>query len=371
MKLTAPLLPGNRYTAIGSLSTADAAQLRAASTAFPSWIRDRYLQLPGDIPQRVKDLAANIAGQQKTDYDKASAIEQWLRNNITYDEQLEAPPPGVEASDYILFRTKRAYCNYYATAMVVMLRSQGVPARIATGYAQGQVNSSAADFSTATYNVKVSDSHTWVEAYFPQYGWVEFEPTAGQPPLQHRDSAATTTTPEAVTPTPLPTAQPTPNPNETPQVVPVPQTAQGNPLGELLNGIRNALASLVKLLPFVAGLALLGLVGVFTLRYAEEAGFSKLPPVQRTYAMLSRWATWLGIGHEHTPYEQAHELSARAPGTQAQAQTITQLYVANRFGAAAPNPDQERTARSAWEKARRELHKTWLRLKLRQLTGRR
>ncbi|MCS7061599.1 MAG: transglutaminaseTgpA domain-containing protein, partial [Anaerolineae bacterium] len=137
-RLTSPLLSGNRYTGVGSMSIAEPQQLREAPLDYPKWIVDRYLQLPAAVPDRVRSLAQNIAGRAPTAYDKAVAIEGWLRENIAYDENLEAPPHGIEASDYILFETRRAYCNYYATAMVMMLRSLGVPARIAVGYAQGE-----------------------------------------------------------------------------------------------------------------------------------------------------------------------------------------------------------------------------------------
>ena len=369
LKLPSPLLPGNRYVASGSLSLADAAQLRSVPRNYPRWVLGKYFQLPNNVPDRVKQLARNIAGAQPTDYDKAAAIEGWLRANITYDEQIEAPPPGVEASDYVLFRLRRGYCNYYATAMVVMLRSLGVPARVATGYAEGELTSTTTDGRSATYNVKVKDSHTWVEVYFTQYGWVEFEPTAGQPPLEHRDTtqAAATATPTAATPTPLPNLDATPTPD--PALAATQQPPQ-NPLGDLLKSLVGLLAGLVKILPYVLGIGLLALAVVFSLRFAEETGFEHLPPVQRAYAMLSRWATWMGIGHEHTPYEQARELSARVPTTEGPAQTITQLYVENRFGATKTDVEQERSARSAWEQARRELRLTWLKRRLRWLRRR-
>ncbi|HEY3340626.1 MAG TPA: transglutaminaseTgpA domain-containing protein, partial [Anaerolineae bacterium] len=215
LKLPSPLLPGNRYTAAGSLSVANADALRSAPANYPNWINQTYLQLPADIPFQVKQLASNIAGNKPTAYDKAAAIEQWLRTNITYDENIDAPPAGMEGSYYILFRTRRAYCTYYATAMVVMLRSQGVPSRVVTCYAQGEISSSSPDFSTAVYSVKNKDSHAWVEVYFPQYGWVEFEPTAGQPAIQRTDSSQSATATPVATPTPQVTVQPTPAANQT------------------------------------------------------------------------------------------------------------------------------------------------------------
>ncbi|HEY3342320.1 MAG TPA: transglutaminase domain-containing protein, partial [Anaerolineae bacterium] len=291
--------------------------------------------------------------------------------NITYDETIDAPPAGMEGSYYILFRPRRAYCTYYATAMVVMLRSQGVPSRVVTGYAQGEISSSSPDFSTAVYSVKNKDSHAWVEVYFPQYGWVEFEPTAGQPAIQRIDSSQSATATPVATPTPQVTVQPTPAANQTPVVQSQDPTDPPNLLSGLLNTLSSIASVLVKMLPFVLGIVLVLGAGIFALRYAEEAGFGDLPPVQRTYAMLSRWATWLGIGQEHTPYEQAHELSRRAPEAGSSSQTITQLYVANRFGAASPNSAQEQVAVTAWGRTRRELHKTWLKLRLRRLTHRR
>ncbi len=371
MKLPSPLLPGNRYSADGSMSLASAPQLREANGAYPAWVRSKYLQLPGNVPQRVKQLAVNIAGRQGNNYDKAAAIERWLRANITYDDQLAAPPPGVEASDYLLFRTRRGYCNYYATAMVVMLRSMGVASRIATGYAEGQVTSTAANMSSATYSVKVKDSHTWVEVYFPAYGWVEFEPTASQPALQRNDNAQAAGTPTPSAPTPTPpapqaTVQPTVLPNQTPGA----PTDGGTPQ-QILDDLSKVLGFLLKLLPFALVIGALILAGAVGLRIAEEAGFEHLPPVQRTYAMLSRWATWLGIGHEHTPYEQAREISQRVPATTGEAQSITRLYVQNRFGAAAPDEQQVQSANAAWSKARREFHRTWLLSKLNRLFQRR
>ena len=160
-------------------STARINQLREAGTDYPEWVR-KYVQTPA-LSGRVLDLSANLTRDAAMPFDKAVAVESWLRKNIAYDEKLEAPPPGREGADYTLFETHRAYCTYYATSMVMLLRAQGVPARIAVGYAQGTVNLSPAGADFATYLVRQQDSHAWVEVFFPRYGWVEFEPTASQP----------------------------------------------------------------------------------------------------------------------------------------------------------------------------------------------
>jgi transglutaminase-like putative cysteine protease len=369
LKLPVPLLPGNRYSAIGSMSAANVSQLRNARSEYASWVRERYLQVPATVPTRVKRLAEAITSDDITPFDKAVAIELWLRNNIAYDEQLEAPPPGVEASDYILFDVKRAYCNYYATAMVTMLRSLEVPARVAVGYAQGEPSIDFNSPDLAVYHVKASDSHMWVEVFFPEWGWVEFEPTAGQPPIdrfspemQATPTPAATVAPPTATPEPNATqeveATPTPEP-----AAPPPQDQQANPptnnnaLSDAWNWFINSPLPWLMLLLAIAGAALMGL------RYFETAGLSKLPGIERAYALVSRYAGWLGVDRRHfTPYEQASELSQRAPNAQEPVQRITDLYVQRRF--APPENAAEadvKVADDAWQQARRWLRRALLR----------
>jgi len=152
--------------------------LRAAGTEYPDWVREYYLQIPDDLPQRVKDLALEIAGAELTPYDKAEAITEFLRKEIEYRETIDRVPSNREPIDWVLFETKQGFCNYYATAEIMLLRSIGIPARLAVGYAQG-----ANLQTTNAYRVRVADTHAWPEVYFPNIGWVEFEPTTSQPVL--------------------------------------------------------------------------------------------------------------------------------------------------------------------------------------------
>lgn len=371
-RLATPLLSGNRYTGVGSMSVAEAQQLREAPPDYPQWVVSRYLQLPDAVPDRVRSLAWNIAGRETTPYDKAVAIERWLRDNIAYDENLEAPPPGVEASDYILFDTRRAYCNYYATAMVMMLRSLGVPARMATGYAQGELLPEMSGPQSARYRVKAEDAHAWVEVFFPLYGWVEFEPTAGQPPLNraHNTASQAGRTEAPLPPTSTP---PPPTPEPTPQSPVAQEQARPPqpPAATLMDTAAGALTPLLRLLPFALILAALIALAALGLRFAESAGFAGLPPIQRVYAMLSRWATWLGIGNTHTPYEQAELLAQRAPRVNEPARQITNLYVECRYSPrAAASQSREAEAINAWQRARLELRKAWVTSRLRRLAGR-
>ena len=98
---------------------------------------ERYLQLPDTVPFRVRDLAAKITAAYDNPYDKAEAIEAVLRT-YEYNQGIAAPPPGADAVDYFLYDVKQGYCDYYASAMVVMLRSVGIPARFAVGYTPGK-----------------------------------------------------------------------------------------------------------------------------------------------------------------------------------------------------------------------------------------
>jgi transglutaminase-like putative cysteine protease len=170
--------PGQVYRAQAAVNNATVAELRASGTDYPEWVTQRYLQLPDSITPRTLELAKVITQDQPTPYDKALAITEFLRRNITYVEQLEMNPPGdQDLIDWFLFDYQRGFCNYYATAEVIMLRSIGIPARWSTGYAQGERN------EDGLFIVLQNNAHSWPEVYFPGIGWVEFEPTASQPDI--------------------------------------------------------------------------------------------------------------------------------------------------------------------------------------------
>jgi transglutaminase-like putative cysteine protease len=171
------LSPGEVYTVQASVTEATVADLRAAGTEYPEWVVERYLQLPDNITQRTRDLAAEIGAGLDNPYDIALAVTQYLRQNIEYIETIPTIPARQEAVDWFLFDLRQGFCNYYSTAEVVLLRSLGVPARWAVGYARGE------RLENGTYFVRQRDAHAWPEVYFPGLGWIEFEPTASQPVL--------------------------------------------------------------------------------------------------------------------------------------------------------------------------------------------
>jgi hypothetical protein len=154
-------------------------ELRAAGTEYPEEIRGRYLALPRTVPARVRELASEVTDGTTNPYEKAKAIEDFLRSNYPYDLEVPAPPEGVDVADYFLFDLKKGYCDYYATAMVVLARASGLPARFVSGYAPGSY-----DAPNAQYIVRELNAHSWAEVYFPGIGWIEFEPTAALPEIE-------------------------------------------------------------------------------------------------------------------------------------------------------------------------------------------
>ena len=145
--------------------------LETASTTYPEEIRAIYLQLPADMPSRVITLAREIGGTGSP-YQKSIKIQNYLRETYPYNLAVSPPPGGRDAVDYFLFDASGGFCTYYASAMAVMLRAEGVPARVVSGYAMGIF-----DQQRGMYRVPASASHAWVEVYFSENGWVEFEPT--------------------------------------------------------------------------------------------------------------------------------------------------------------------------------------------------
>lgn len=168
------LREGQTYTVTALMSFADVAGLRAAGDEYPQWVRERYLQLPDTVTARTRELAAQVIAEAgaRTPYDAAVAIEQYLRT-LAYNEAIPAPPSDVDHVDWFLFEQREGYCDYFASAMVVMLRSQGIPARWVRGYAGGEF-----DTERGVYVVRENVAHSWPEVYFPGYGWERFEPTA-------------------------------------------------------------------------------------------------------------------------------------------------------------------------------------------------
>lgn len=168
----------NPYINVGELRKIDTAALQV----------DLYKQLPENIPQRVKQLALDITAKYNNDYDKAKAIEQYLRQNYKYTLSPQELPKGAEFVDHFLFESKEGYCTYFASSAAVLMRAAGIPCRYVEGFL---VKSS----SSYIKNVPGTDAHAWVEVDFGPYGWLNFEATPAYPLNGFREQGAVAAAP--------------------------------------------------------------------------------------------------------------------------------------------------------------------------------
>jgi protein-glutamine gamma-glutamyltransferase len=160
------------YAAYSDTRLPDEAALQAdLARSYPSEIKRLYLQLPPALDPRLKELAEKIARDAATPYEIARHIEQHLQNTYQYSLDLHPVEEGDPVSDF-LFNTRTGHCEYFASAMVLLLRTRGIPARLVNGFQMGEYSDIA-----GVYTVRQSDAHSWVEAYFPKHGWVTFDPT--------------------------------------------------------------------------------------------------------------------------------------------------------------------------------------------------
>jgi len=187
LRLAEPLEPGEQATVESRVLDADPADLRNASADYPAAIEERYTQLPESTPDRVGERTAEITAAADADspYERAAAVEAYLRSE--YDYSLTVERPDGDVADAFLFEMDAGYCVYFATTMAAMLRSQGIPTRFESGYTSGQ------RVGEDEYVVRGQNAHAWVSIYVPDHGWVAFDPT----PSDLRDEARDTRLAEA------------------------------------------------------------------------------------------------------------------------------------------------------------------------------
>ncbi|MCI8360851.1 MAG: transglutaminase domain-containing protein [Clostridiales bacterium] len=183
------MTPGDSYTAVARVldpsAPAAASALNDAGfgyyarwenvdmAAYAEEIRRSYTALTETLPYRVVSLARDITDGQLREYDKAKAIEQYLCAHYTYSLQPGALPAGQDFVDYFLFESRQGYCTHYATAMTMLCRAVGLPARFVKGFV-----TPAQPGPSGAYQVTGRTSHAWSEVYLEGLGWIRFEPTA-------------------------------------------------------------------------------------------------------------------------------------------------------------------------------------------------
>lgn len=312
------------------------------------------------MTDRTLELTEEIIAGETNPYVQAVLLEDWLRSNITYDESVEAPPGDQDLVDYVLFDYRNGYCEHYAAAMTVMLRSQGIPARVVVGYSPGEWNDVDSGFLYRQRN-----AHAWVEAYFPSYGWIPFEPTANRP-LGEFDVEPTgedlDLSQEAETPVPTEPAIPTAdistpdvsqdNSSATPQPtseavqdqppIPLePEQSSGPPRWLVISGV------VVLAIGAVGGS--LWLLWSWSLR--------GLSPAAGLMKRLQRVGSWVGIDSRPTttPREYARQFESAGGGISTPVKRITRAYEIEAFGPRQARDQVVADARKAWNEIRRNI----------------
>ena len=316
------ILEETEYTVVSYAPQPTTDDLLDAEDEYPEEIAARYLDLP-EIPERVRELALEIVTEAgaETRYEKARAIESYIRR-YEYDLDLEPPPLDMDITEYFLFDVQRGYCDYSASAMVVMLRSLGVASRYASGYGMGNY-----DYFQEAWVVTGLNAHAWAEVYFPELGWIEFEPTPVELP---REFAGTRT------------------PFERPEQLELPtQPAEA------------------ERFPWWIAAVGLGLVLAFVIiwppKYIWPREQDPRALVWKTYDRLINQARWLNLEPRggQTPQEYlaylANEMQNRgqaAEGISEEIRLIAQAYVKARYSSAEITDEEGYRVQGAWRRLR-------------------
>ncbi|MDH4135543.1 MAG: DUF3488 and transglutaminase-like domain-containing protein [Anaerolineae bacterium] len=335
------------YTVVSSVTWADVESLRTAGTDYPTWVTARYLQLPPTLPNRVRALAEDTTKDHDNPFDKVTALERYLRT-IRYYQLISAPPRGQDGVDYFLFDSRQGYCDYYASALAVMARAVGIPARLVSGYTRGEYQS-----ISDVYLVRELDAHTWVEIYFPHYGWVEFEPTASQPLITRPEPESS----EDLAIDDFEAARRRQEREEkevdaeiAPETVGIPIIGTG-PRSMVLWG---------------GALVLLLIAGVVVSWYLWTREPRNSNPMECIYEKMARYAQLIGIGWSahQTPYEYAAALVEALPQGRAPIVQITDFYVKERFSSEGTDEGELEEAKEAWRALRPTLWQQMIRQRL-------
>jgi len=371
-----PIQPGETYTVHAAVANPTEVQLRGAGSDYPAWVTDRYLQLPENFPQEITNLARQVTKDAQNPYDKAATITSYLRANIRYNRSITSPaPPGHDQLTWFLFTSKEGFCNYYATAEVVMLRSIGIPARMAVGFSDGEHQIPDRRI------VRQRNAHAWPEVYFPGIGWVEFEPTSYELPLA-RPSGETGNASGAGGIGIGPTLQSEGGQNPAEGGAALPGGEAGSGSGVPLNSFRRLIFFFLISLAAIAVIAVLVFFGMGEKAHRRWYAVSRIPaPVHLASALemlslpipdwLQRWVRWSRLGgverafsavHRslrwlgapsdpaRTPAQAAAALTGLLPGATAEIRTLLDEYQHTLF---AVRPGDPYPARRAAESLRR------------------
>ena len=332
------------YAMVSYVSVVSDDELRGASSEYSSFIADHYLQLPSSLPQRVRDLAQSVTQGAETPLDKTVAIRDYLRSPLfTYSQEIDRPPRGTDGVDYFLFETREGYSDYFASSMAVLLRAAGVPARLAAGYGPGEVHP-----ESDLRMVRDSDSHGWVQVYFPEYGWIDFEPTPSFPvhsrvpgieELAGEGSDVEVSSPDV-------------------------------PGGEFVFDLEEDILDEEGILtgPFIerdlrdwTGIAVrtaitVGAIGLVVLLAMAiwNIGLSNLSPVEQAYLKMNRLSRFAGLrrSSDQTPTEYAETIGAALPALAGPAQRVCWALASYRYSSRETTAEETEQIDDSWKAMR-------------------
>jgi transglutaminase-like putative cysteine protease len=343
---------GDPYRVVAAASDASESDMRAAGSDYPDWVDQRYLSLPDTITPRTVALTETIVAAADNPYDQARAIEEYLRSNVTYDESVDAPPADADIVDYVLFERQRGYCEYYASAMTVMLRSIGIPARVAVGFYPGDFDQARGGFLYVQKN-----AHAWTEVFFPGYGWIPFEPTSAQPLIEFgtgRTFAEDETEPTSMAIEETDTAV-TPTVAATPDGAAIDSAAQ--PPQPTDRAVKSGGGWLV---PMALGSVVFLVIGAGAW-LAWTIPLRGMSPAGALYTRIRRIGMWIGVSPvaTATPREFGEAFVERVPQSQRQVHRIVESYELDAYGPERVGPGWLESAEMAWKSLRRHLP-AWL-----------
>jgi len=338
--------PGDQYTVLSQIPLWEEAKLKEGKIPVRTPALSPYLQLPQKLPRRVYDLARQITQDEATPYEMAAAIESYLRSNYNYEiEEVGVPKEGQDYVDQFLFETLKGYCDNFSSAMVVMARTLGIPARWVKGFTQGD-----ADFTYETevedeyrYIVRNRNAHSWPELYFEGVGWVAFEPTASfsmQREVKKEEQ-------EAIAPIPLPSEKK----GQLEEEEATGTTTSGSSFFSNINwesvGIwLGALAGLGLLLAFFNRRKLL--TAYFLRKSYSEEGDVALHAILRLIAILEK------LGWKRPSYmtvrEYAENLAGRTDLRGREMIPLAKIFEKSRYGGTAPGPQEKRELHDLWSR---------------------
>lgn len=342
----AEMQPNTPYRVAGSASDASAMDLAKAGTDYPSWIEQRYLSLPDSITPRTTALARTLTASSSNPYEQARAIEAYVRSTIVYDETVNAPPGNADIVDYVLFERQRGYCEYYASAMAVMLRTLDVPSRVAVGFYPGDY-----DDAQRGYVYLQRNAHAWVEVFFPGYGWIPFEPTSSRPLIEEGDVDVDDVS------TPLPVDESIATEEASPPVSPAQDTKPPAPpqLTPAEDGSGNGwILPMAVIGVVVAGLLLAGWV-------LWAVPLRGLSPTSALYHRLTAVGRLVGVraSPAATPREFGRSLGQTVPRAREHVDRIVHVYELDQFGVQKADSGMLTAASEAWLGIRRNIWR-WL-----------